>query len=240
MSAVVVDLDALVELAWREFREAFADALEALDPGEWVQVGVDAGGDPTVAAPYVQALHHGDEIVLEVSSNTFLSTGQKLSRKGQSHLRRLGLTTPTKEAPNYWATYPLSHVDQAASVAVSAFRNAFGVVHPAFLLSDDVVWQSDSRLPTADVVPQPPAAVHPTSREHLDLLIDQALTPMLGQTPRRDDEVTSRSGPAPQWSTSAASGRCRASSCSPRWSSGSTAPMPRCTSLPRSTTRSRG
>jgi hypothetical protein len=198
MSAVVVDLDALVELAWREFREAIADALEALDPGEWVQVGVDAGDDPTVAAPYVQALHHGDEIVLEVSSNTFLSTGQKLSRKGQSHLRRLGLTTPTKEAPNYWATYPLSHVDQAASVAVSAFRNAFGVVHPAFLLSDDVVWQSDSRLPTADVVPQPPAAVHPTNREHLDLLIDQALTPMLGQTPRRDDDgdVPIRAGSA--------------------------------------------
>ena len=183
MSGAAVDLDSLVEQAWREFREAFADALEALDPGGFLQVGVDAGDDPTVASPYVQALHHGDAIVLEVSSNTFLSTGQKLSRKGQGHLRRLGLTTPTKEAPNYWVTFPLSHVDQAASVAVSAFRTAFGILHPAFLNSDDVVWRTESGLPTADVVPQMPAAVHPGSREHLDLLIDQALTPMLGRDP---------------------------------------------------------
>lgn len=85
-------------------------------------------------------------------------------------------------------TYPLSHVDQAASVAVSAFRNAFGAVHPAFLLSDGVVWQMGSQLPTAEVVPQSPAAIHPVSREHLDLLIDQALTPMLGHAPHRDDD----------------------------------------------------
>jgi hypothetical protein len=188
MSDAAVDLDSLVEQAWREFREAFADALEALDPGSFLQVELDAGDDPSVAAPYVQALHDGHAIVLEVSSNTFLSTGQKLSRKGQGHLRRLGLTTPTKEEPNYRAAYPLSHVDQAASVAVSAFRNAFGVLHPAFLASDEVVWQTDSGLPTTDVVPGPPTAVQPVSREHLDLLIDQALTPMLGQGPRRDDD----------------------------------------------------
>jgi len=40
-------------------------------------------------------------------------------------------------------------VDHAASVAVSAFRDAFGVVHPAFLISDDFTWQTDSHLPTA-------------------------------------------------------------------------------------------
>jgi hypothetical protein len=161
-------------------------------------VGVDAGDDPEVVSPYVQALHDGDAIVLEVSSNTFLSTSQKQSRKDQSDLRRLGLTTPTKKAPNYWATYLLSHVDQVASVAVSAFRNAFGVVHPAFLHSDDVVWQTDSRLPSADVAPQPSTAVHPVSREHLDLLIDQALTPMLGHVPHRDDDgdVPIRAGSA--------------------------------------------
>jgi hypothetical protein len=188
MSDAAVNLDSLVEQAWREFREAFADALEALDPGDFLQVGVDAGDDPEVVSPYVQALHDGGAIVLEVSSNNFLSTSQKLSRKGQSHLRRLGLTTPTREAPNYWATYPLSHVDQAASVAVSAFRNAFGVVHPVFLVSDDVVWQTDSRLPTAEVVSAPPTAIYPASHEHLDLLIDQALTPMLGHAPHRDDD----------------------------------------------------
>jgi hypothetical protein len=39
MSDAAVDLDSLVEQAWREFREAFADALEALDPGDFLQGG---------------------------------------------------------------------------------------------------------------------------------------------------------------------------------------------------------
>jgi hypothetical protein len=119
MSDAAVALESVVEQAWRDFREAFADALEALDPGDWIKVRLDAGDDTGLAAPCIQALHSGQAIVLEVSSNTLLSTGQKLSRKGQAHLRRLGLITPTRELPYYWATYPLSHVDQAANVAVS-------------------------------------------------------------------------------------------------------------------------
>jgi hypothetical protein len=188
MSDAVVDLDRMVEESWREFREAFADALEALDPGSWVQVEVVADGDPDDTSPYVQALRDGDEIVLEVASNRCLPTRHKLSRRGQDRLRRLGLTGPSKAAPNYWATYPLSHVDQAASVAVSAFRDVFGVLHPAFLVSDDLEWQTNVQLPTTDAVPEVPAAIHPVSREHLDRLIDQALIPMLGHTPYRDDD----------------------------------------------------
>jgi hypothetical protein len=188
MSGAAVDLNSLVEEAWRGFRGAFADALEALDEGGFVQVAFDVGDEVDGAAPYVQALRHGDAIVLEVASNRFLHTRRKLSRPGQGRLRRLGLTTPSKAAPNYWATYPLSHVDQAASVAVAAFRDAFGVLHPAFLVSDDLDWQTHVQLPTTDAVPKVPEAIHPISREHLDRLIDQALIPMLGHTPYRDGD----------------------------------------------------
>jgi len=200
MSDAVVDLDRLVEQAWREFREAFADALEALAPGGGVQVAVEASDDPYAAAPYVQAHHVGHAILLEMSGNTCLSPGHKLSRKGQRDLRGLGLRRPSKDAPNYEASYPLGHVDEAASVVVSAFRRAFGVMHPAFLVSDDVAWQTYPLAPTADAAPAPAGAVavHPVSREHLDRLIDQALTPVFGHAPRRDSDgdIPVRSGSA--------------------------------------------
>ena len=71
-------------------------------------------------------------------------------------------------------------------------------MHPAFLLSDDFTWEMDSQLPTADAMPEAPAAIHPVNQEHLDLLVDQALTPMLGHAPQRDSDgdIPFRSGSA--------------------------------------------
>jgi len=181
-----MDLDILVEAAWREFREALADALEALNHRACVQIALDAGEELDGAAPYVRALRVGDSIVLEVASNHVLATAWRLSKRGRRHLRELKLSKPTETAPNYWTTYPTSHVDEAASVAVSALRVAFGVVHPAFLLSDDFAWKTDSNLPTPEGLFAAPAAIYPVDREHLDLLIDQAITPMIGHAPHRD------------------------------------------------------
>jgi len=188
MSDVTVDLDAVTECAWRGFREALAGALDTLEAGDRLHVALDVGDELDGACPYVQALRVGDSIHLEVASNRVLSTDYRLSKQARRHLRCLGLTKPTSAEPLHRAAYPGSHVDQAASVAVSAFRAAFGVVHPAFLFSDDFTWLTDSHLPTTNVVPETHAATHPVSRAHLDLLIDQALGEMLGHTPHRDSD----------------------------------------------------
>lgn len=188
MDETTMDLEALTEGAWRGFREALADALEMLEPGACLQVALDAGDELDGASPYVQALRAGDSIVVDVASNRFLSTQHRLAKHARRRLRGLGLAKPSESAPNYWSSYARSHVDQAASVAVSVFRDAFGVVHPAFLISDDFTWQTDSHLPTAAVVLEASGAVYPADRQHLDALVDLALAHMLGHTPHRDSD----------------------------------------------------
>jgi len=185
MSDESMDLDTVVEDAWRGFREALADALSALEDGKVLRVAVEGGdelGDG--AARYVEAHRVGADIAVEVPGNRLLATHQRLTKQGRRDLRELGFA---KSADHYLATYPAGHVDHAASVTVSTLRSVFGVVHPAFLRSDDVVWVVDSPLP-AGVAPQVPVAVHPVDDAHLALLVDRALTPVLGHAPERDSD----------------------------------------------------
>jgi hypothetical protein len=193
-----LDLDTLIEGAWRRFRAALAEALDRLDERGTLQVTLDSGDQLDVASPYIQALRVGDSVVLEVASNRFLAGNLRLSKSCRRRLRGLGLAKPTVAAPNYWASFPVTHVDQVASVVVAAFRDAYGVVHPAFLISDDVEWGSDKCLPAAYSMGDARAATYPVDRDHLDQLIDQALTPMLGHTPERDSDgdVPLRAGSA--------------------------------------------
>ena len=185
MSDESMDLDTVVEDAWRGFREALADALSALEDGEVLRVAVEGGDELTDgAARCVESHRVGDSIAVQVPGNRLLATHQRLTTQGRRHLRELGFAKPTDR---YLATYPAGHVDHAASVTVSTVRLVFGVVHPAFLYSDDVVWVVDSPLP-AGVAPQVPVAVHPVDDAHLALLVDRALTPVLGHAPERDSD----------------------------------------------------
>ena len=185
MSEQTVDLDAVTEQAWRDFREALADALEGLGEGAYVQVGLDIGVETEGATPYVQARLEGESVLLEVVSNRFLGDAHRLSKPARRHLRGLGLAKPSESQPNYWAGYARSHVDQAAAVAVSAFRVAFGVVHPAFLRTDDFTWGAEGLTPSPETRSEA-AATYPVDREHLHRLVDETLTPMLGHPPHRD------------------------------------------------------
>ncbi len=96
MSDVTVDLDSLVEGARREFREALADAMEAMEEGDCVQVKADPGDElDDGASPYVQVLRFGDSILVQVASNRHLATNQRLTKRSRRHLHELGLTKPT-------------------------------------------------------------------------------------------------------------------------------------------------
>lgn len=185
MSDESMDLDTVVEDAWRGFREALADALSALEDGDVLRVAVEGGDELTDgAARCVESQRVGDSIAVEVPGNRLLATHQRLTKQGRRHLRELGFA---KSTDRYLATYPAGHVDHAASVTVSTLRFVFDVVHPAFLRSDDVLWVVDSPLP-AGVAPQVPVAVHPVDDAHLALLVDRALTPVLGHAPERDSD----------------------------------------------------
>lgn len=182
------DLDSLAEEAWRGFREALADAIDALaDPGDLV-VELDGGDEVDETWPYIGVRRAGDEICLEVASNPMLSPRHRLAKPARRYLRDLGLAKPGAR-PEYWSTFPVSRVDEVASVAVAALRGAFGVVHPAFLTGLGFDWPLGQRGSAAQ---EPDVgtvlAVYPADHEHLDLLIDRALARMFGQVPSRDSD----------------------------------------------------
>lgn len=184
-------MDSRIEADWRKFRAALADAMAAMEDGGFMQAAVDPAEDLDVGAPpQVCVRRCGNSVVVEVPSNRQLATAWRLAKPARRHLHALGFAKPTKASRNYYrATYPASHVDQAASVAVSALRVAFGVVHPAFLHSRAFQWETQSHLPSPDALPTAnAAAVRPVDREHLDLLVEQALTALLGHTPERDSD----------------------------------------------------
>lgn len=165
-----MDLDGLTEAAWRQFHEQVAGALDALEPHEFVQVAVDAGAELDGAAPYVQILRDGSTFVIEVASNRFLDPSHRLRKPARRLLRDLGVGKPTEASPNYWIDIPFARIDQAAALVLAAFRDAHGVIHPAFLSSDDIDLAVESSLPKAEVKATGSLAVMPVDGEHLDRL----------------------------------------------------------------------
>ncbi|MDC5696553.1 YbjN domain-containing protein [Intrasporangium calvum] len=180
-----------IDSAWRGFRRALADAVDGLGDGEWLSVALDPGEALEVvdrALPGVELGREGASIVLEAPGNRVLPADRRLSAAGQRLLRGLGLRRGSRTDPTYRATYPLSHVDEAAAVAVAVLRDVFDVVHPAFLASDGFSWEHGPRPEPAAPGPETEGPVQPVNRAHLDHLVDAALARMIGHTPARDSD----------------------------------------------------
>jgi len=111
------------------------------------------------------------------------------------HLRRrlaeIGWSRPRPKHDlfNFGTEVDQSHADQLAVMAVAALQEVFAVIHPAFLVGDVQIGE-DPDLPHTNTVepPDEPLAMTPAGRKHLDQLVDQALLPMLGQVPDRDND----------------------------------------------------
>lgn len=185
MSDGTPDLDDMIDAAWKDYRDGLAEALDALDDDGCIQIEFASEG----VTPYVQALRTGDELLLEASSNRFLDQAWRLDKAGRKRLRAIGFAKPSEHAPNYWIVLPITHVDQAASIAVRALRDGFGILHPSFLVGDGVGWEPG---PAPDVGPvetaQQVAATFPRNRQHLDELVERALSHVLDEVPDRDGD----------------------------------------------------
>ncbi|HEX6514176.1 MAG TPA: hypothetical protein VF049_01270 [Nocardioidaceae bacterium] len=154
------------------------------------------------AAPYVQfAGDHNGTLRGEVSSNAYLSRFHSLSLEQRQRLLSLGWSEPTTQAgdrldfgsPNYFRDVEWRDVDRLAFMAVTTLREVFGVPHPVFLKVDDLsdadglgLTRGPSEV-TSGEAPEPLAAV-PESYEHLQDLVDAALTPLFGRAPFRDED----------------------------------------------------
>lgn len=118
MSDVRMDLDSLIESAWRKFREALADAMEEMDEGDCLEIMTNPGAEVEDGeSTYVRVLRFYDSIQVELASNRRLAAKHKLTKPGRSQLHELGFARPTKATPHYWATFAARLVDQAAPFA---------------------------------------------------------------------------------------------------------------------------
>ncbi len=178
------DLNTIIEAAWKDYRASLAEALDALDDDASIRIQIDSEG----VTPYVQALRVGDRILLEASSNRFLDDVWKLDKTDRRRLRAIGFAKPSEHMPNHWITLPLSHVDQAASLAVQALREVFRVMHPSSLYSAEIDWQGEEFPPTAHEPQRAAQTTFPQDREQLDALISDVLDALLNEVPDRDDD----------------------------------------------------
>ena len=148
----------------------------------------------------------GDELVrCEVSSNECLAAEHRLDHLGSGTLTSLGWSTPTCErddddhgegSANFYIDVERTEADRLAVMAVKALRDVFGVAHPVFLSSENLA-EEDEPAPNLGVPtsrtesgpdPEEPIAVVPNDREHLQALVDDALTPFFGHLPEHDED----------------------------------------------------
>ena len=183
-----------LETAWQDFRGRLADALDAMVDDDVMVIEVETGTPEEElegAAPYVQFLCWDDGRALraEVAGNDYLDPRHALSEEAEDLLVEIGWERPDADSSNFWTMGEVRESDRLAAMAVRALQEAFGVLHPAFLVGDvpavdDIADDLAPLFPVADgpetLADDEPLAVMPESEEHLRQLVDAALAPMLG------------------------------------------------------------
>lgn len=175
------DLDVATSLAWDRFHGRLAVHLDEMDDDEILLIGTqDDDEESDEVSPYVQVTRDDGVFHFEVSSNRYLTDHHRLDTTAEAALKAFGLDDD--EGTSNFAIDVEHHGSdpaELATIAVGALRDVFGVVHPAFLQSAELV---DEELGDE------PIAIVPQSREHLRSLVDQALVPLLGGRPDHDED----------------------------------------------------
>ena len=187
------DLDRSVSRAWKGFQARLADYLVGMTDEDSLVINVVAGDEPASgSAPYVQfAGFGGDHVRGEVCGNRYLAVEYQLDQARRGVLERQGWEEPDESA-NYYVQVPTADGDRLAVMAVRALRDVFDVPHPAFLAAGSEGAAERLGLTGApegvDPEEDEPLAVIPESPEHLQQLVDDALTPLFGHAPAKDDD----------------------------------------------------
>jgi hypothetical protein len=214
-------LEHSVDRGWHQFEAWLGDVLSKLEDGDVLMVSREAGpGEPDRdQRPHVRFTASGDNAVrAEASSNRQLDRQFHLTKDQGKELLSIGFMAPpsaaealaTSTSASFSIDTDRSAADALAGQSVRALRDAFGILHPAFLaISGDIHYELD---PVADEVPVSalpltpdgmpvsgtlarqwslaeagPIAM-PESPDHLRKLIEQALAPMIGRRPMVDED----------------------------------------------------
>jgi hypothetical protein len=197
------DLDRNTSRAWSRFQARLADHIAEMTDEDSLVIDAEVAAEELDgAAPYVQLAGFGDGTMVrgEVSGNAYLAEPYELTAGQCEQLSALGWHEPTVAAgepegtgsANFFVDLPVSEADRLAVMSVKALREVFGVPHPAFLAAGDLVDLDDEVAAGQGTVvrraAEEPLATVPRSDEELRSLVDAALTPLFGETPKKDDD----------------------------------------------------
>ena len=192
-----LDLDRNAARAWDLFQDKLTAYLTQMTDSDSVVIEQLTGSDPDDGSvPYVQFAGFGGSYLRgEVSGNKYLSAIHSLDPAAERLLLSQGWEAP--EEQNFYVHVPTAESLRLAVMAVQALRDVFQVPHPAFLTTPGNA-QDSERLGLVAAPAEPdvkpaiksdePLAILPTGPEHLRSLVDQALLPVFGTIPAKDDD----------------------------------------------------
>ncbi len=186
------DLEAATEAAWLTFRGRLADHIAVMDDDDVLFVEFSGVVDPGAVGsnPYVQVCaFDGDLVQVEAASNCFLDDRCLLGADDHAALLALGWDEPGEEPgwENYHLTFEQRSADEVAVLLVATLREVYAVPHPAFVRADALAPEAGAPAPVVGPTPaDDPEETEetelegiPNGPEHLQLMVDAALTTML-------------------------------------------------------------
>jgi|GEM_PF-2710108 len=159
-----LDLDAATDAAWVGFRQRLADHLVVMAEGDELRLGAGEALADSAARPrphlVVRALDD-DALAVEWFSDEDDSSA----------------------GPHPWGTFGRRRADELAVVTVRALRRVYDVPHPSFLAAGGLEVDPDVPWPRPDLSAESVTLDEhvdleglPTDSEHLQLMVDAALT----------------------------------------------------------------
>ncbi|MBD0324369.1 MAG: hypothetical protein ICV72_13435, partial [Aldersonia sp.] len=176
--------------AWRRFRGKLADYIMTMSDGDVLLIEyrrTRSSGDSACVQFFAWG---GDLVRCEIPSNEYLHPAFRLDERSRERLLELGWLAPS-ERPNGSRSYhldrPRTRCDEIAAHTVTVLRELWGVPHPALL---DCTSGGGPQTPPFTVREAvPPAeldfgsAIHPTSRHHLQMVVQRTMAQVLGTAP---------------------------------------------------------
>lgn len=133
------DLAAKVAQAWRDFAQAFGDALAALPASAEVYLTVDPTAYGTGEAVYsvaVQVAEEGTLLALAVG-NLLLPEGYRLDRAAVAAMVELGWSPPgviSGSGEHFGRSVAVASAGNLAATITRTLRDVYGAPHPAFVV----------------------------------------------------------------------------------------------------------
>lgn len=133
------DLAGKVKQAWRDFAEAFGEALASLPAEAEIYLTVDPTAYGTGEAVYSVAAHaiEGGSLLALAVGNLLLPEGYRLDRHAVAAMVELGWSPPgviAGSGEHFGRSAVVAEAPQLAAMITRTLRDVYGAPHPAFVV----------------------------------------------------------------------------------------------------------